>query len=136
MEERILLNKDSKPIDKTLKSAFEDVYTYYKTLMDISDSFSKKWTFSKTSGWMLKVYDKKKALFYLIPIKNEFIISLTIREKERKAFLKDNELEKIHDMIKSAKKYSEGFVLRFNVKDYQDFEMPELLIKKLISIRT
>ena len=84
---------------------------------------------------MLKVHDKKKALFYLIPLKNEFKISMAIRENERKSFLEDNELEIIHNMIKSAKKYREGYALRFNVKNENDFKILELFIGKLTLIR-
>ncbi|MGZ7096623.1 MAG: DUF3788 family protein [Methanobacterium sp.] len=87
------------------------------------------------SGWMLKVHDKKKALFYLIPFNDKFKISMAIRENERKAFLEDNELEKIHKIIKSAKEYREGYALRFDVKNADDFGIIELLIKKLIARR-
>jgi hypothetical protein len=135
MEERPFSDKEAEPTEGKLKETFENSYVYYEELMDITKSFSKDWNFSKSSGWMLKVYDKKKALFYLIPLKNEFKISMAIRENERKAFLDDDELKLIHAMIKSAKKYSEGYALRFNVINDADFEMPELLIKKLIDIR-
>lgn len=136
MEERPFLDKNSKPTEQTLQPTLEDVYEYYGKLMGIADSFLKDWNFSKSSGWMLKVHDKKKALFYLIPLKNEFKISMAIRENERNAFLKDSELKTIHDMIKSAKKYREGYALRFNIKDEADFEMPGLLIKKLAMFRS
>jgi hypothetical protein len=136
MEERFFLDKNYKPSEQTLQSALGDVYIHYNKLMEIVGSFSKDWNFSKRSGWMLKVYDKKKALFYLIPLKNEFIISLTIRENERNTFLEDNELEMIHNMIKSTKKYVEGFALRFKVKNDADYKTLELFIKKLITIRS
>jgi len=84
---------------------------------------------------MLKVHDKNKALFYIIPLNGEFKISMAIRENERNTFLEDNELEAIHDMIKSAKKYREGCALRFEVKNNDDFKIISLLIKKLIDIR-
>jgi hypothetical protein len=103
--------------------------------MEVANSFLRDWNFSKASGWMLKVHDKKKALFYLIPLKNEFKISMAIRENERKSFLKDNELEVIHNMITSAKKYKEGYALRFDVKNNEDFKIIKLLIEKLIDIR-
>lgn len=136
MAERSFLDKNSKPAEDTLKSTLGATFDYYGHLADISDSFLKEWNFSKSSGWMLKVHTKKKALFYLIPLKNEFKISMAIREDERKVFLEDNELKLIHTVIKSAKKYSEGYALRFDVKDNADFKMPELLIRKLIAIRS
>jgi hypothetical protein len=83
MEEIVFLNESTAPSEQTLKSEFGDVYTYSKALMDISDSFSKDWNFSKSSGWMLKVHDKKRALFYVNPMKNEFKVSMAIRESER-----------------------------------------------------
>lgn len=135
MEERPFLDKKSKPTEQMLQSAFGETYTYYKNLMDSTDSFSKDWNFSKSSGWMLKVHDKKKALFYLIPLKNEFKISMAIRENERKAFLEDKGLETLHSMIKSTKKYREGYALRFNVANEEEFEILELFIKKLIAFR-
>jgi hypothetical protein len=135
MEKRLFLDKAAKPTEERLKQTLDDSYVHYNELMGIADSFLKDWNFSKSSGWMLKVHDKKKALFYLIPLKNEFKISMAVRENERKAFLEDNELEIIHNVIKSAKKYREGYALRFNVKNDEDFEILELLIIKLITFR-
>ena len=61
---------------------------------------------------------------------------MAIRENERNTFLKDSELKTIHNMIESAKQYREGYALRFKVNNDKEFEMPELLIKKLIKIRS
>ncbi|MBI5679647.1 MAG: DUF3788 family protein [Methanobacterium sp.] len=136
MEEKPFLDENSKPTEDSLKTVLGNAFAYYETLMDIADSFSKDWNFFKSSGWMLKVHDRKKALFYIVPLKNEFKISMAIRENERKAFLKDDKLKMIHNMIKSAKQYREGYALRFNVNDDEDFEIIEPLIKKLTAIRT
>ena len=133
---RPFLDDNSKPTEDALKHVLENTYEYYERLIDIADSFIMDWNFSKTSGWMLKAHDKKKALFYIIPLKNEFKITMAIRENERKTFLKDNELKMIHSKIKSAKQYREGFALRFNVNDGEIFEVIESLIKKLTAIRT
>jgi len=84
---------------------------------------------------MLKVHDKNKALFYIIPLNGEFKISMAIRENERNTFLEDNELKVIHGMIKSAKKYREGYTLRFEVKNNENFKIISLLIKKLVDLR-
>jgi len=86
-------------------------YKYFMKLMDISDSFSKDWNFSKSSGWMLKVHNKRKALFYIIPMRNDFKVSMAIRKNELSKFLKDVELKNIHNNLLSAKKYSEGFAV-------------------------
>jgi|GEM_PF-426035 len=136
MEERSFLDKNSKPTEQMLQSTFGETYIYYENLTEITDSFLKDWNFSKSSGWMLKVHDKKKALFYIIPLNKEFVISMAIRENERKTFLDDIELKEIHDIIESAKKYREGYALRFNIKNNMDFKMPDLLIKKLIMLRS
>lgn len=135
MEKRPFMDKEAKPEEKKLKQTLEYSYEYYNELMEISDSFLKDWNFSKSSGWMLKVHDKKKALFYLIPLEREFKISMAIREDERKAFLEDDKLSEIHNVIKSSKKYREGYALRFDIKNDKDFKIPFLLIKKLINIR-
>lgn len=136
MEERPFLDKNSKPTMQTLQSALGETCTYYDKLMGTASTFSQDWNFSKSSGWMLKVHNRKKALFYLIPLKNEFVISMAIRENERKIVLDDIELKTIHEIIKSAKKYREGYALRFNIKNDADFEMPKLLIEKLIVLRS
>ncbi|HMK54172.1 MAG TPA: DUF3788 family protein, partial [Methanobacteriaceae archaeon] len=134
MEKRPFLDSDIKPVDSTLKSTLDNSYSYYESLMGIADSYLKDWNFSKSSGWMLKVHDKNKALFYIIPLKGEFKVSMAIRENERNAFLEDNDLEAIQGMIKSAKKYREGYALRFDIKNSEDFKIVKLLIKKLIDL--
>jgi hypothetical protein len=135
MAERFFSDESTKPDENNLKTVLGDVYKEYKSIMEISDFFFKDWNFSKSSGWMLKVHDKKKALFYLIPLKQEFKISMAIRGPERETLLGDAELEKIHQIILSAKKYREGFVIRFSSHD-KEYETFIKLIRKLIILRT
>jgi len=50
---------------------------------------------------------KRKGPLLLIPMKNEFKVSMAIRENELSKFLKDVELKNIHNNLLTAKKYSE-----------------------------
>jgi hypothetical protein len=85
---------------------------------------------------MLKYYDKKKALFYLIPLKNELKISLTLRESEKEIIIKEKSLDNnILTKIETAKKYIEGFAVQFNIRDEDDYMNFKLLIEKLIELR-
>jgi hypothetical protein len=135
MIERPFIEKAVKPTEKTLQTALEAAYNYYKKVIDLASSYSQEWAFSKSSGWMLKVTDKKKSLLYLIPLNNAFRISLTIREKEREAFLKDKELRLLHEKISLSKKYPEGFAMQIDISNGNEYQPVELLIRKLIEIR-
>ena len=135
MEERPFIEKSIKPTDQTIQAALRSTYICYKNVVDLASSFSQEWTFSKDGGWMLKVYDRKKALFYLIPLNDSLKISLAIRENEREAFLRDDELKMLHAKISSSKKYIEGFALQFEIANKNEFQSLELFIRKLIALR-
>lgn len=135
MNKRPFLDKANKPTEQSIQSTLGSMFNYFQKIIGLTNSYSQEWTFTKSSGWMLKIYDRKKALLYLIPLKEGFKISLTIREGERNAFLRDDELEGMHDKISSSKKYSEGFALQFDVANKNDFQPSELFITKLIAIR-
>jgi hypothetical protein len=67
---------------------------------------------------MLKVHANKKALFYLIPMKNKFKISMAIRENERDLFMGDPDLQAFHQQISGAKKFSEGYALQLIIAHF------------------
>ena len=136
MEERPFIEKSIKPTDQTIQAALRSTYICYKNVVDLASSFSQEWTFSNSGGWMLKVYDRKKALFYLIPLNDSLKISLAIRENEREAFLRDDELKMLHAKISSSKKYIEGFALQFEIANKNEFQSLELFIRKLMPLRT
>jgi len=58
-----------------------------------------------------------------------------MREGEREKLLHDAELEGLRNAISSAKKYSEGFALRFNLENDKEFYVFELFIKKIMAFR-
>ena len=135
MNERAFLDKSHKPTEQNIQTLLGSMFTYFKKIVGLANSYSQEWTFTKSSGWILKIYDRKKALLYLIPLKDGFKISLAIREDERKAFLSNDELEVMHDKIFSSKKYSEGYALQFDIANKKDFQPVELFIRNLIVIR-
>ncbi|MGE5418313.1 MAG: DUF3788 family protein [Acidobacteriota bacterium] len=135
MEEKAFLDKANKPADKSLKEALGPAFAYYEKAIKSTEGFEQDWNFTKSGGWMLKVHDKKKALFYVIPLKNQFKISMAIRESEREAFMDDQELFSFHNAIKSAKKYAEGYALQLKIGDESEYLQDEVFLNKLIAIR-
>ena len=52
---------------------------------------------------MLKIYDKKKALFYLVPLHGAIKISMAIRESEKEAFLADTDMTSYYKSLHNAR---------------------------------
>ena len=132
---RPFLDKSNEPTDRTLQAALGNMYAYYKKIIDLASSYLYEWVFTKSGGWMLKIYDRDKALLYLIPFKDRFKISLTIHPEERDAFLRDEELANMRRMISSSKKFAEGFALEFDTANSTELQWSDLFIRKLIAIR-
>jgi len=135
MEERAFADGSDKPTDKAIRLALGDAYTYYETIMTLVQAFPKDWQYSKNS-WMLKVYDRKKALFYLIPWRNGLKTSLTLRESEKNALLRDEGLSFAHPKITSAKKFAEGYALEFKVTNDDECGEFVVFMSGVISIRS
>jgi hypothetical protein len=135
VKDRPFPDRSIKPTEQSLQAVLGSACTYYNKIMVLEGSFSQDWTFTKSSGWILKLFDRKKALLYLIPLNGGFRVSLTIRADERAAFLHDEELGIMHAKISSAKKYPEGFALQFDITDRNGFQPFELFLRKLIALR-
>lgn len=136
LNERPFMDPANEPAGQTIKTALGEMFICYKEITGEAGGFSQEWNFSKSSGWMLKVFDARKALFYLIPLNGGFKISMAIRENERETFLQDGELWMLQEKLASSKKYSEGFAMQFDISNRDDFQPAEQLIKKLITMRT
>ncbi|MGE5373010.1 MAG: DUF3788 family protein [Solirubrobacterales bacterium] len=135
MMERVFLDKSCKPSPETIQSALGNTFALYERLAAVASPFTTDWTHTKTSGWMLKVHDNKKALFYVIPLRNAFKISMAIRDAEKDILLQDEEINALHEMIRSARKYVEGHALQFQVANQPEYDLYERFIQKLIQIR-
>jgi hypothetical protein len=135
MSYRPFLDKSNKPTEKAIKAALGSAYAYYIIVIGLASSYSQEWDFAISSGWMLKISNRKKSLLHLIPLKDGFKVSLAIRENEREAFLCDDDLRILQDKISSSKKHMEGFALQFDIVNRNDFQPVELFIRKLIILR-
>lgn len=135
MKDRPFSNSKIRPTEEALAKSLSKTSLLYLDLMNVTRGLGKEWNYSKSSGWVLKVFDKKKALLYFIPLAKSFWISLTLREHEKEALAKDKALKLIESNIKSAKKYSEGYAMRFQVTDEESYKPVALLIKKIMNLR-
>lgn len=135
MEERPFTNPTVRPSENELLNVLGNSAVYYLEMNEIARDFKQKWNFSKGSGWIQKVFDTKKALFYFIPLKDGFKISLTIREQEKIKFLRDPELKIISNQIINSKKYSEGYAILFEISEASTFSIFKVFLNKLIGER-
>jgi hypothetical protein len=130
MNQRALLEKAIQPTNEMLEDALKCTYKYYMLLIKLTGDFDKKWTFYK--GWSLKIFDKKKALLYMVPHDDGFIISMAIREKEKEALLENPKLVFAHNQLNKSEKIMEGYVIQFEVEQDESaqncFEFVEALI--------
>jgi hypothetical protein len=135
MNDRPFIKPMLKPDDKTLRIALGKVFPFYSKILKTAVAFPHEWAFSKSSGWMLKIHDKKKALLYLIPLAGGLRISLTMREDERALLMADSTLKGMNQQIWTARKYSEGYALVFEIRSDKEFKPFDAFLKKLIALR-
>jgi hypothetical protein len=133
--DRPFTDATAQPTAPRLESVLGGAFGRYESLLVLATGFANEWNYSNTGGWMLKVHDGKKALFYLIPLEGGFKISMAIRESEREALMADHDLEPMEDALVAARKFSEGFGVQFDVDGATDFAVVESFMCKLIAVR-
>jgi hypothetical protein len=109
---------------------------YYVRILSKSGEYRKQWHYSRGNGWILKVADIYKALYYLIPVEDGIEISLTIRDVERADFLKNKEFGTQCPQLESATKYSDGYALRFGIGDSPQCNSASKFLAELMLMRS
>jgi hypothetical protein len=117
VRDRPFIDKARQPTTEALADVLAGATGFYDELLQTTGGLAQDWNHSKASGWMLKVHDRKKALFYVVPLAASFRISLTVRPEERTALAKDPGVAAVHDQLRAAKKYAEGYALQFLVAE-------------------
>jgi len=132
----ILTDKNAKPdnelLSKTIGKTF-DHWLAIKTFVD--ENFgptAEEWKYyNQKSGWILKLYLKKRNLLFFAAQENYFRISFVFGDKAVAVVEKSDLPAEIINELKNARKYAEGRGISFEVKDASPVES----IKKLLQIK-
>ena len=135
MNKRLFTDANVTPTEALLRKQLGPAMDYYTNILAKSGDFRKQWQFSRGNGWILKVDDMRKALFYVIPFDDGIEVSLTVRDGERESFQKNAELEDLFPQLESATKYSEGYALRFGIENTADCRSVSKFLAALMQMR-
>jgi hypothetical protein len=136
MKRRLFTDLDVMPTDGLLRKKLGSAMDYYVGIMSTSGRYRKQWQFNRGHGWILKVDDMRKALYYLIAFEDGIEISLTVREREREELLKSKEIQELHPQLESGTKYSEGYALRFGIESNVECKSVSRFLGQLIKMRS
>ncbi len=135
MEERPFTDPKSAPTLDALHETLGPAAAFLDELLVQTADFRRAWSHSKRGGWLDKVHDGKKALFYLIPLHGSFRSSMAVRDAERDTLLGEPALAALHDRLAEAKRYSEGWALAVDVTDAASWAVVRALVGRLIALR-
>ncbi len=124
------------PTAETLSLALGPASGCYEQLLAATPGYVQAWNYSKGSGWMLKIHDGRKALLYVIPLRESFRASMAIREPEREALLADDRLAAVHAVLAAARRAPEGFACFFDVGSASELAPVEQLVRRLVELRS
>ncbi len=136
MKQRLFTDMNVSPTEALLRKGLGPAMDYYHGFVSKAADYRRQWQYSRGNGWIMKVDDTRKALFYLIPLQDGLEISLTVRDAERAALLNSENLGKLHPQLDAATKYSEGYALRFDIEDLAQYRPVIELLSELIAMRT
>ena len=126
------------PNDKMLTVELGKAYEYLdKIISFIKDSYGDlemEWKFyGQKSGWILKMFNKKRNVLFIIPCKDYFRTAFTLGDKAVDILIASGLPDYIkHEFIK-AKKYAEGRTVQLEIKTELQYEYILDLIKIKLS---
>jgi hypothetical protein len=136
MKQRLFTDMNVSPTEALLRRGLGTAMDFYHGFVSKAAEYRRQWQYSRGNGWIMKVDDTRKALFYLTPMEEGVEISLTVRDTERAELLRSDVLDRIHSQLVSATKYSEGYALRFDVDTLEQYRPVIDLLTQLIAMRT
>jgi predicted Zn-dependent protease len=133
----VLLDKTTNPNDEKLEEALKVSKSLFDIMIELTKSYKQEWKFyNKKSGWILKIFDKKKALLWIIPYDGYFLASMALRESEYKELLDLSETPtSIKEKLSEAKKYPEGHALGVEVHNDSDFDAIKFVVEWVMKNR-
>lgn len=121
--------------DEILSSALGNHYNYYNTIVSyLKNKFNviEEWKYyGQKIGWQLKLFHKKRNLFFLTPDNNSFSISFNYGEKAFQYIMQNDYPDFIKDKLSNARKYMEGRGIIVPVNSDLDVQ----LILKLVGVK-
>ncbi len=130
MDELVMPNEDS------IKDALGNNYKYWKeiktTLNAKYEGLKEEWKYyGKKTGWTLKLFYKKRNLFFFSVYEDYFILAFVFSDKAVDAITKSNLPSKYINEILATKKYAGGRGLRIEVR----YKVEVKIIIKLTEIK-
>lgn len=132
---RAFTDPGHEPTLEDVEATIAELGPRFRGLLRKTNSLSTVWTFSKGSGWLLKIQDRRKALCYVIPHHGGFVVRGTVREHEREALSTADGLESLRAELASARTYSEGYLVQLDVQDEDGADLLDRFIDTLMSLR-
>jgi len=113
MEPNAFVGKKTKPTSRELAQALGPAYLLWQKLIDDLELTPEWNSYSPKAGWSLKLKQKTRTILYLGPCKGCFRAAFVLGEKAIAAAKAEDLPEHVRKLIAGAKKYPEGFAVRF-----------------------
>jgi hypothetical protein len=122
-----LMNETEQPTDTTVKAALGAAGAQFDSLKTLTSDCEHEWRhYGKKYGWKLRVHAEDKVLFELTVSEGFFLIAMSLREQERKAFEADAALKQ--------NATADGF-LKFEVRDDASAQPATAVVRFLMAQR-
>lgn len=103
----------TKDVSRTLGPAF----AAWQALLDPSLGRTTEWKrYGKKNPWVLRIFEGKKTIFWLYPVKGELQVTLIVGEKKVKAGLAGALPKRLKDDLRRATSYPEGRAVRLRMR--------------------
>ncbi len=122
MDHSIFMDKASTPTDGELKHVLGDKYELWmeireRVFLKYPDR-KEEWNFpGKKYGWSFRIKDKKRAIIYLLPMREEFMAAFVFGGKAFEAIKESEVSPQVVSDLESARVYAEGRGIRIPVPD-------------------
>jgi len=133
MESSVFMDKSQVPSAEELKQVLGDRYELWMEIRNrvfqVYPGGVEEWNFpGKKYGWSFRIKDKKRAIIYLLPGENTFMVAFVFGSRAVEAILKSEVSGQIKSDLKSARVYAEGRGIRIPVPDHSCLKDVYLLI--------
>lgn len=136
MNTNVFMDKSVQPDGRRLAQVLGESAIWWAAIknhiMQKHGDITEEWKFYNTkSGWTLKVFLKKRNLFFFTPLLGFFRLAFVFGDKAVAAVERSDLPEMIKNELTHARKYAEGRGIRVEVSSLKDVAH----VKKLIDIK-